>query len=152
MLWSLRTAHFVVFSHQKGTGSDCCNNLWEVETRRCSSSPRRVIYETFDKMKGQGGVFPVSVKIITVRQIEYGPRYSKTRQGEESDSTIKQEHNKSQKFLCRLRSIATHRDHFVCHPSVCPSVCLSVCLSVCHTGIAMFRRRHMHSSECCHYF
>ena len=43
-------------------------------------------------------------------------------------------------FLCRLRSIATHRDHFVRR------------LSVCHTPIAMFRRRHMHSSECCHYF
>ena len=28
-------------------------------------------------------------------------------------------------FLCRLRSIATHRDHFVRRPSVC--------LSVCHT-------------------
>ena len=45
--------------------------------------------------------------------------------------------------LCRLRSIATHRDD-----------CLSVCLS--HFSVtlsrAMFRRRHMHSSECCHYF
>ena len=28
-------------------------------------------------------------------------------------------------FLCRLRSIAAHRDHFVRHLSVCPSVCLS---------------------------
>ena len=27
-----------------------------------------------------------------------------------------------------------------------------VCTSVCHTPIAMFRMRHMHSSECCHYF
>ena len=51
-------------------------------------------------------------------------------------------------FLCRLRSIATHRDHFVRRLSVY----LSVCPSVCHTPIAMFRRRHMHSSECCHYF
>ena len=31
-------------------------------------------------------------------------------------------------------------------------VCLSVRLSVCHTPIAMFRRRHIHSWECCHYF
>ena len=31
-------------------------------------------------------------------------------------------------FLCRLRSIATHRDHFVHRPSVCPSVTL-----FCHT-------------------
>ena len=62
-------------------------------------------------------------------------------------------------FLCRLRSIATHRDHFVRRLSVCLSVRLcpsvsvrpSVCLSVCHTRIAMFRRRHMHSSECCLY-
>ena len=45
-------------------------------------------------------------------------------------------------FLCRLRSIATPRDHFV-RLSVRPSVTLSK---------AMFRRRHMHSSECCHYF
>ena len=30
-------------------------------------------------------------------------------------------------FLCRLRSIATHRDHFVRRPSVCLSVCPSVC-------------------------
>ena len=39
-------------------------------------------------------------------------------------------------FLCCLQSIATHRDHFVCHPSVCPSICLYVCPSVtlfCHT-------------------
>ena len=50
-------------------------------------------------------------------------------------------------FLCRLRSIATRRDHFVRRPSVCPSVCLFVCLSVCHTRRAMFRRRHMHSSS-----
>ena len=63
-------------------------------------------------------------------------------------------------FLCRLQSIATHRDHFVrllsvrlsVRPSVCLSVCLSVCPSVCHTRRAMFRRRHMHSSKCCHYF
>ena len=34
-------------------------------------------------------------------------------------------------FLCRLRSIAAHRDHFVRRLSVRPSVCLSVCLSVC---------------------
>ena len=47
-------------------------------------------------------------------------------------------------FLCRLRSIATHWDHFVRR--------LSICLSVYHTRIAMFRRRHMHSSECCLYF
>ena len=61
-------------------------------------------------------------------------------------------------FLCRLRSIATHRDHFVRRPSVRlsvrPSVCLSVRLS--HLSVtlskAMFRRRHMYSSECCHYF
>ena len=33
-------------------------------------------------------------------------------------------------FLCRLRSIATHRDHFVRRLSVCPSVCLSIRLSV----------------------
>ena len=59
-------------------------------------------------------------------------------------------------FLCRLRSIVTHRDHFV-HiwitlSVVCLSVLLSVRLSICHIRIAMFRRRHMHSSECCHYF
>ena len=35
-------------------------------------------------------------------------------------------------------------------------VCLSVCLSGSHTFLvvthsSMFRRRHMHSSECCHY-
>ena len=29
------------------------------------------------------------------------------------------------KFLCRLRSIAAHRDHFVRHLSVCACVCLS---------------------------
>ena len=34
-------------------------------------------------------------------------------------------------FLCRLRSIATHRDHFVRRLSVCPSVCPSVTL-FCH--------------------
>ena len=35
-------------------------------------------------------------------------------------------------LLCRLRSIATHRDHFVCRLSVCLSVYLSVTL-FCHT-------------------
>ena len=52
------------------------------------------------------------------------------------------ENNDIRIFLCRLRSIATHRDHFV-RLSVHPSVTLSK---------AMFCRRHMHSSECCHYF
>ena len=45
-------------------------------------------------------------------------------------------------FLCRLQSIATHRDHFVRRPSVCLSVRLSVrpsvCLSVCHTFLSHF--------------
>ena len=54
-------------------------------------------------------------------------------------------------FLCCLRSIVTHRDHFV-RLSVCLSVRPPVCPSVCHTRIAMFRRRHMHSLEYCHYF
>ena len=62
-------------------------------------------------------------------------------------------------FLCRLRSIATHRDHFVLRPSVCssvgpsirPSVRLSVRPSVTLSK-AMFHRQHMHSSECCQYF
>ena len=49
-------------------------------------------------------------------------------------------------FLCRLRSIATHRDHYVRRLSVRLSH-FSVTLSK-----AMFRRRHMHSLECCHYF
>ena len=43
-------------------------------------------------------------------------------------------------FLCRLRSIATHRDHFVRRPSVClsirPSVCLSVRLSHSHSYVS----------------
>ena len=70
-----------------------------------------------------------------------------------------------------LLSIATHRDHFVRRLYVCLSVChtrkdifagntciprnaaTSIrCLSVCHTCIAMFRRQHKHSVECCHYF
>ena len=56
---------------------------------------------------------------------------------------IKQVHHKI--FLCRLRSIATHRDHFVRR--------LSVRLSHFSDTLsrAMFRRQHMHSSECCHY-
>ena len=38
-------------------------------------------------------------------------------------------------FLCRLRSLATHRDHFVRRLSVRPSVRLSVCLSfTCFAG------------------
>ena len=55
-------------------------------------------------------------------------------------------------LLCRLRSIATRRDHFVCCPSVCLPICPSVTLSNVTLYKAMFRRRHMHSSECCHYF
>ena len=45
-------------------------------------------------------------------------------------------------FLCRLQSIATHRDHFVRRPSACLSVSLTVRLS--HFSVilskAMFRR------------
>ena len=33
--------------------------------------------------------------------------------------------NINQSFLCRLPSMATHRDHFVWHLSLCPCVCLS---------------------------
>ena len=55
-------------------------------------------------------------------------------------------------LFCRLLSIATLRDHFVRRLSVRPSVSLSFCPSVCHTFQRMFRRRYMHSSECCHYF
>ena len=40
-------------------------------------------------------------------------------------------------LLCRLRSIAAHRDHFVRHLSVCPSICLSVCLSGSHTFLVV---------------
>ena len=62
-------------------------------------------------------------------------------------------------YLCRLRSIATHRDYLAI---VCLSVRLShfsVTLSKAYVSQAthaflkgMFRRRHMHSLECCHYF
>ena len=47
-----------------------------------------------------------------------------------SSKTLMVEHS-----LCRLQSIATHRDHFVRRPSVRPSVRLSVRLSpvTCHT-------------------
>ena len=41
-------------------------------------------------------------------------------------------------FLCRLRSIAAHRDHFVQRLSVRPSICLSACLSVCLSGSHTF--------------
>ena len=53
-------------------------------------------------------------------------------------------------LVCRLRSIAAHRDHFVRRLSVHPCVCPVVTLSWL-SRIAMFRRWHMHSSECCHY-
>ena len=39
-------------------------------------------------------------------------------------------------FLCRLRSIATHRDHFVRRLSVPLSVCLSVRLSHSHSYVS----------------
>ena len=57
-------------------------------------------------------------------------------------------------LVCRLRSIATHRDHFVRRLSVRLCVCPSVRLSYFSVTLfkAMFRRRHMHSSECCHFF
>ena len=50
------------------------------------------------------------------------------------------------KFLCRMRSIAAHKDNFVRCLSVRPCVCLSGSNGL----LAMFRRRHMHSLECCH--
>ena len=54
-------------------------------------------------------------------------------------------------FLCCLWSIVADRDHFVRHLSVR----LSVRLSGSHTFLVVthsyVRRRHMHSSECCHY-
>ena len=57
-------------------------------------------------------------------------------------------------LLCRLRSIAVQRDHFVWSMSVCPPVCPSVYPVVTlswSSRKAVFRRRNMHSSECCHY-
>ena len=55
-------------------------------------------------------------------------------------------------LLCRLRSIAAHRDHFVQRLSVCLSVCVCpVVILSWLSRIAVFSRRHMHSSECCHY-
>ena len=44
-------------------------------------------------------------------------------------------------------SVLTMTVTYLIRPSVCLSVCLSVTLSK-----AMFRRRHMYSLECCHYF
>ena len=54
--------------------------------------------------------------------------------------------------LCRLRSIAAHRDHFVRHLSVRLCVCPVVTLSwwPC-IDIYMVRKRLMHTSESCHY-
>ena len=40
-------------------------------------------------------------------------------------------------FLCRLRSIAAHRDHFGWHLSICPSISLCVCLSDSHTFLVV---------------
>ena len=40
-------------------------------------------------------------------------------------------------YLCRLRSIAANRKHFVRCLSVCPSVCVSVCLSDDHTFLVV---------------
>ena len=40
-------------------------------------------------------------------------------------------------FLCRLRSIAAHRDHFVWRLSVSMSVHLSLCLSGSHTFLVV---------------
>ena len=83
--------------------------------------------------------------------------------GEPPDHAIK--HNclslyYSHNTVNHLKKLKTHTQisppppQFFVSPAsvVCPSVCPSVCLSVCHTRRAMFRRRHMHSSECCHYF
>ena len=52
-------------------------------------------------------------------------------------------------FLCRLRSIAAHRDHFVRRLSVRPSVCLSVCLSGSHTFLVV---THSYVSQATHAF
>ena len=57
--------------------------------------------------------------------------------------------DKQSQFLCCLQSIATHRDQ-LCPSSFCPLVCLSVRPSVTLSK-GIFRRRHMHSSQCCHY-
>ena len=52
-------------------------------------------------------------------------------------------------FLCRLRSIAAHRDHFVRRLSVCPSFCLSVRLSGSHTFLVV---THSYVSQATHAF
>ena len=45
--------------------------------------------------------------------------------------------NQANQFLCGLRSIAAHKDHFVGRLSVCLSVCLLVCLSGSHTFLVV---------------
>ena len=52
-------------------------------------------------------------------------------------------------FLCRLRSIATHRDHFVGRLSVHLSVCPCVCLSGSHTFLVVM---HSYVSQAIHAF
>ena len=52
-------------------------------------------------------------------------------------------------FLCRLRSIAAHRDHFVWRLSVRVSVCLSACLSDSQT---FFVVTHSYVSQATHTF
>ena len=52
-------------------------------------------------------------------------------------------------FLCRLWSIAAHRDHFVRGLSVCVSVRLSVCLSSSHTFLVV---THSYVSKGTHAF
>ena len=52
-----------------------------------------------------------------------------------------------EEFLCRLRSIAAHRDHFVRRLSVC--LCPSVCLSGSHTFLVV---THSYVSQATHAF
>ena len=51
--------------------------------------------------------------------------------------------------LCRLWSLAAHRDHFVQRLSVCPSVCVCVCLSGSNTFLVV---THSYVSQATHAF
>ena len=52
-------------------------------------------------------------------------------------------------FLCRLRSIAVHRDHFVWRLSVRVCMCLCVCLCGSHTFLVV---THSYVSQATHAF
>ena len=115
----------------------------------CKESLKCIKFKLYNIFQFSRIYFKRSLLIKLCHEVSFTVKTAKTVTPLKCDLPRTATSKHSLQFLCRLQSIAAHRDHFVRHLSVRPSICLVVTLSW-KSRIAMFHRRHMHSSECCH--